>query len=139
MKDIIILYPYIVAKVLVQHKLADASHCKHAYQVEVLQQFNLSSPNKHGVTYAPAMSHHSIIHTSPYKCDACPNLITGSRYLIAGQYHVGDDGITMWELPNGRSQSLVSEWKGELGEKYNKKLSGWIANANEHRLQTSAN
>ena len=44
----------------------------------------------------------AIIHTSPHKCDAYPNLITGSRYLIAGQYHVGDDGITMWELPNGR-------------------------------------
>ena len=124
---------------LVQHKLASASHCKHAYQVEVLQQFNLSSPNKHGVAHAPAMSQHTIIHTSPYKCDACPNLIAGSTYLIAGQYHIGDDGITMWELPNNRSKSLVSVWKGKNGANYDKKLSGWIDDANEHRLQTTTN
>ena len=133
------LYTHAAAKVLVLQKLANASHCKHAYQVEVIQQFNLSSPNKHGVMYAPPMSHHTIVHASPHKCDACPDLTVGSIYLIAGQYHIGDDGTVIWELPNGKSQSLASAWKGKAGGNYDKKLSGWIAAANEHRLQMSAN
>ena len=132
-------HTHAAAKVLILQKLPNPSHCKHAYQVEVLQQFNLSSPTKHGATYAPPMPHHSIIHTSPAKCNACPNFIVGSTYLIAGQYHTGDDGIVIWELPNKRSQSLASAWKGRIGENYDKKLAGWIADANEHRLQMSAN
>jgi hypothetical protein len=84
------------------------------------------------------MPHHSIIHASPHTCDACPNFILGTSYLIAGQYHIGDDGIVIWELPNKRSQSLVSAWKGKTGENYDKKLAGWITDANEHRLQMNA-
>ena len=133
---------YTAAKVQVVQKLVNASHCKHAYQVEVIQQFNLSSyqPNKNQLTKAPAMPHtNCIIHISPHKCNTCPTLIAGSTYLIAGQYHVGDDRTVMWELPNAKSQSLVSEWKGKAGENYNKKLLGWIDDANAHRLQTGAN
>ena len=133
------VHTHAAAKVLILQKLPNPSHCKHAYQVEVLQQFNLSSPTKHGATYAPLMPHHSIIHTSPYNCNACPNFTVGCSYLIAGQYHTGDDGMVIWELPNKRSQSLASAWKGRIGENYDKKLAGWIADANEHKLQMSAN
>ena len=127
------------AKVLVLQKLANASHCKHAYQVEVIQQFNLSSPGKHGATYAPPMPHHTILHANLHKCGICPDLTVGSMYLIGGQYHVDGDGTVTWELPNGKSKALASAWKGKVGDNYDKKLSGWITNANEHRLQMSAN
>lgn len=132
-------YTHAAAKVLILQKLANASHCKHAYQVEVTQQFNLSSPSKQGVVHSPTMPHHTIIHASPHKCDACPDLTVGSTYLIAGQYHIGDDGMVVWELPNSKSQSLASAWKGKDGRNYDKKLFRWIAAANEHRLQTSTN
>ena len=85
------------------------------------------------------MSHHTIVHASPHKCDVCPNLTVGSTYLIAGQYHIGDDGTVFWELPNRKSKSLASVWNGKVGANYDKKLSGWITDANEHRLQMSTN
>lgn len=45
----------------------------------------------------------------------------------------------MWELPNGKKQSLVSEWKDSSGQDYDKKLRNWIAYANLHKLQKNAN
>ena len=106
----------------------------------MIQQFNLTSLKERQLTYAPAMTQYSIIDTNSYECNACPDLIDGFSYLIAGQYNVGANGIVMWELPNARSESLVSEWKGKNGENYDKKLSSWIADANEHIiLQMDAN
>ena len=107
----------------------------------MIQQFNLSSrqPDAGELTLAPAMTNHIIVHTSPFSCDECPILVINATYLIAGRYHSGEDGTTMWDLPNGKSQSMVSEWKGENGKKYDNKLQGWIAAANEYRLQQETN
>lgn len=128
----------IVAKVLVLHKLDNPSHCKHAYQVEVVEQFNISSRplNSKQPHHGPAMQNHCIIHTSPSNCPECPTLTTGSTYLIGGQCHTAKDGAMIWELPNGRMQSLVSEWKDVNGEDYDKKLQKWITRA---KLQKDAN
>ena len=124
---------------VVSHKLTHGSHCKHAYQVDVVQQYNLSSwqDSTKQLAYAPAMQTHTIIHTSPLHCDACPTLVDGATYLIAGQYYTSEDGTIIWELPNGRSKTLVSEWTGKIGRNYNKKLEGWIADANRERLLQS--
>ena len=136
----IILLHTIVAKVMVLHKLENPSHCKHAYQVEVMEQFNISSRqlNSNQPHHGPAMQNRYIIHTSPSNCPECPTLITGSTYLIAGQRHTAKDGATIWELPNGRMQSLVSKWNDE---DYDKKLHKWITRANQYssKLQKDAN
>ena len=129
----------IAAKVSVVQKLTDAHHCRHAYQVEVLQQFNLSSfqpDSSSQPTFSPAMQRHIIVETSTFTCSECPVLVVGRTYLIAGQYrHHADNSSTVWELPNGKKNSLVSEWKGMNGQSYNTKLHNWIAAANQHRLQ----
>ena len=123
----------IVVKAMVLHKIENPSHCKHAYQVEVIQQFNISSHqhNLKQLYHGPAMQNHHIIHTSPLNCAECPTLTTGSTYLIAGQHQITEDGATIWELPNGRMQSLVSEWKDNKGEDYDRKLQKWITHANQ--------
>ena len=130
-----------MAKVTVQNKLESAHNCKHAYQVEVVQQFNLSSYQSSSaqMTLAPIMQRRSIVQTSAYNCNECPTLNTDTTYLIAGQYHIEDDESTVWELPNGKKLSLVSEWKGKNGQNYDTKLEGWIEDANQYRLQRKAN
>ena len=91
--------------------------------------------------HGPTMQNRCIIHTSPLNCAECPTLITGSTYLIGGQHHTAKDGATIWELPNGRMRSLVSEWKDANGEDYDKKLQAWITRANQYssKLQKDAN
>ena len=75
---------------------------------------------------------YTIIHTSPTDCEECPVLTTGSTYLIAGQYHVREDGSgVVWELPNSRAQSLASKWVDNYGEK----LQEWIDAANNAKQQ----
>lgn len=54
-------------------------------------------------------------------------------YLIAGQYHVREDGSVMWELPNSRVHSLASKWV----EDYSEKLQEWIDDANEAKTYST--
>ena len=109
--------------------------CKHAYNVSVEEQFNLlsSQPNSNNLTRAPTLENYAIIHTSPANCEECVALITGSMYLIAGQYHVREDGSVMWELPNSRVHSLASKWV----EDYSEKLQEWIDDANEAKTYST--
>ena len=120
------LYYLLAAKVTVEGRLNNSHSCKHAYNVSVEEQFNLLSrqSNSNELTAAPAMQNYTIIHTSPTDCEfECPVLTTGSTYLIAGQYQFSEDSNGVkWELPNSKTQSLVSKWE----EKYSDKLQEWI-------------
>ena len=117
------LYYFLAAKVTVEGRLNHSHSCKHAYNVSVEEQFNLLSrqPNSNELTAAPMMETYTIIHTSPANCEECPVLTTGSTYLIAGQFSEDGKGVK-WELPNSKTQSLVSKWE----EKYSDKLEEWI-------------
>ena len=128
----------LAAKVLVISKLENGRNCKHAYSVEVQEQFNLLShdPNTNQLVEAPPLQNNSIIHTSPSNCEECPLFTIGSTYLIAGQYRTTKNGTTTeWELPNSKAQSLASKWDGEAGDKYSEKLQEWIDSANEARRE----
>ena len=120
-----------------EERLEDSHSCKHAYNVSVEEQFNLLShqADTNELTEAPALQNYSIILTSPTTCEECPVLTAGSTYLIAGQYHVGEDGAVAWELPNGKAQSLASKWVGRAGDDYDEKLQEWIDAANNVRKQ----
>ena len=114
--------------------LENSHGCKHAYNVSVEEQFNLLShqPNSNELTGAPILQNYTIIHTNPANCEECPVLTTGSTYLIAGQYHVREDGSgAVWELPNSRTQSLASKWVDD----YDEKLQEWIDTANNAKQQ----
>lgn len=123
------------AKVTVARRLQSSHICKHAYSVDIEEQYNLLShnPNTNKLTEAPVLLNGSIIQTSsPLNCEECPILTIGSTYLIAGQYR-NEDGTTVWELPNSKALSLASKWEGKTGDKYNERLREWIAQANDVR------
>ena len=128
------------AKVLVLSKLENGHNCKHAYRVEVQEQFNLLShdPSTNQLVEAPQLQNISIIHTTLSNCEECPLLTTGSTYLIAGQYRTSEDGTTTeWELPNSKSKSLASKWEGETGNRYSEKIQEWIDSANDARRESA--
>lgn len=112
--------------------------CKHAYNVSVEEQFNLlwRDPTSNEPTSAPALQNYAIIHTpTPANCTECPILTTGTTYLIAGQYHIREDGNgVMWELPNKRTLSLASKWVDDYSDKVRK----WIDAANDAKEQEPA-
>ena len=104
-------------------------NCKHAYTLEVEDQFDLLTPyNQTHATKAPAMGESLEILTGPESCTQCPKLEVGKTYLIAGSYSKAADGSVSWMLDSSNDQSLVSEWSN----KYTRKLNGWIESTNAH-------
>lgn len=108
--------------------------CKHAYSVEVLEQYGLETPfNTTHSTKAPAMGDTALILTNPEHCDECPKLVEGETYLIGGSYRKGSDGSVTWLLEETGDQALVSNWV----TRYGRKINGWISSSNADRRRAA--
>ena len=96
------------------------------YDVRVLQQFQLESPT---------VPHNITIYTvNPTCCDACPNVSVGLVYLFSGHHRILEDGEVSWYLDD---RSLVSEYAGSTGRKYDRKMTEWAANGLVHRRENN--
>ena len=111
-------------------KSREEQGCRHAYTVEVKDQYNLKTPfDRTHSTKAPSMGDSAVILGGPSHCDSCPKLEVSKTYLISGPYSRAPDGSVQWELGDSKSKALVSEWKA----KYDTRIDSFITDGNEAR------
>ena len=105
--------------------------CRHAYTVEVKEQYGLKTPfNGTHLTEAPSMGDSAVILTTPSHCtQPCPKLEVSKTYLISGPYSRAPDGSIQWELGDSKPKALMSEWIG----KYDTKIDSFISGGNNAR------
>ena len=100
---------------------------RHAYEVQVIETYNITTCNDLGqLEFAPSLESSAILLTSYEHCDPIsPDLFVNSTVLVAGIHKTKSDGV-YFLLTCDMGKPLVSIWK----KKYNKNIVNWVKKGN---------